>query len=109
MVCTGTHDNDTALGWYKNADEKEREFARLYFGELTEDTAAQTLVRAAYQSVCDLCVVPMQDILGLGSDARMNTPGTVSDKNWSWRLGDGQFGEEAEKRLYTLAKLYGRY
>ena len=108
VVCTGTHDNDTALGWYRHASEKERAFARAYLGTLTEHTAAQAMVRAAYQSVCDICIVPMQDILGLDSDARMNTPGTVSEENWSWRLTDGMYDEKTEKRLYTLAKLYGR-
>ena len=68
----------------------------------------EAMVRAAYQSVCDICIVPIQDILGLDSDARMNTPGTVSEENWSWRLTDGMYDEKTEKRLYTLAKLYGR-
>ena len=109
VVLTGTHDNDTALGWYKNASEEERDFAHAYLGTLSERTAAQALVRAAYQSVCDICVIPMQDVLGLDSDARMNTPGTVGEHNWSWRLKDRQFDEKTEKQLYRLAKLYGRY
>ena len=109
VVYTGTHDNDTALGWYRAASEEERAFARAYLGTLSERTAAQNLVRAAFASVCDLCVVPMQDILGLGSDARMNTPSTVGSHNWTWRMKEGQFDEKTEEKLLTLTKLYGRY
>ncbi len=108
VVYTGTHDNDTSLGWYKNAPEEVRAFAREYLGGLTEKTAARALMRAAYMSVANLAIVPMQDVLGLDSEARMNTPSTVGGTNWAWRLRDGQFDEKTRQMLYKLAKLYGR-
>lgn len=108
VVYTGTHDNDTTLGWYKNAPEDVRAFAREYLGSLTEKNAAHALLRAAYMSVADLAIVPMQDVLGLDSAARMNTPSTVGGTNWAWRLREGQFDEKTCHTLYKMAKLYGR-
>ena len=108
VVYTGTHDNDTTLGWYKSACEEVRAFARAYLGSLTEKNAAHTLIRTAYMSVAQLAIIPMQDVLGLDSGARMNTPSTVGGTNWAWRLKDGQFDEKNRRRLYAMAKLYGR-
>ena len=59
-------------------------------------------------SVAQLAIIPMQDVLGLDSGARMNTPSTVGGTNWAWRLKDGQFDEKNRRRLYAMAKLYGR-
>lgn len=85
-----------------------RAFAREYLGSLTEKNAAHALLRAAYMSVADLAIVPMQDVLGLDSAARMNTPSTVGGTNWAWRLREGQFDEKTRHTLYKMAKLYGR-
>ncbi len=85
----------------------ERENARLYLGEDCDEDIAWALIREAYTSVAETAIVPMQDILGLGSDARMNRPGAGLD-NWSWRLEAGSLtGAHAEK-LRRLAELTGR-
>ena len=91
-ICyTGTHDNDTARGWFTHADERVKERLRAYAGrelpgvEVTEETAASVLTRLAMDSKAELVIVPMQDILNLGSEARMNIPGTP-EGNWRWRF-----------------------
>ena len=83
-VYTGTHDNDTSRGWYDHADEKTRDHFRRYLRS-PGDAPQWDLIHAAYKYVCRLAVVPLQDLLGLGSEARMNTPGTAQG-NWQWRL-----------------------
>jgi len=108
VVYTGTHDNDTALGWYKSAPTAVRTFAREYFGALTEKNVVRYMMRAAYMSVAKTAIVPMQDVLELDSDCRMNTPSTVGGTNWAWRLEDGEFDEKLCQMLARSAKLYGR-
>ena len=107
VVYTGTHDNDTARGWYENASEAERAAAALYLGLTSADDAAWTLIRAAFTSVAQTAIVPVQDVLALGSEARMNMPGAEKD-NWSWRLRPGALTEEHAERLRRLAKASGR-
>jgi len=109
VVYPGTHDNDTALGWYAAAGEKARDHARRYLrvagGEIGWD-----LIRAAYASVSRIAVIPMQDVLSLGPEARFNTPGKPQG-NWRWRLADGildRSGSGAAGYLKGLAALYGR-
>ena len=75
VVYSGTHDNDTARGWYETAKDDERRLAREYLGLTDPEDAPWTLIRAAFASVADTAVIPVQDILGLGSEARMNRPG----------------------------------
>lgn len=106
VAYTGTHDNDTLAGWLENANEEERAFIREYLGWAPPD-AAGALVREALKSAAGLVVVPAQDILGLGSEARMNVPGTVGG-NWSWRLLPGQLDEAAAARMRTMVRIYGR-
>lgn len=84
VAYTGTHDNDTAVGWYASTEERARHHFRVYTGRDGRDVA-WGLIREAWASVASLAVAPMQDFLGLGSDARMNTPG-VAKGNWGWRL-----------------------
>ncbi len=84
LLYTGTHDNDTTLGWYQSADDHTRNLVRCYAGG-NDDTAVDDLIRLAYTSVARWAVLPMQDILALGSEARFNTPG-VAEGNWGWRL-----------------------
>ncbi len=84
IAYTGTHDNDTAVGWYKSADETSRHRFRVYSGRDGSDPA-WALMREAWASVAGTAMAPMQDVLKLGSDARMNTPG-VAKGNWGWRL-----------------------
>ena len=106
VAYTGTHDNDTARGWFAQAPEHERDNARMYLGDDCRDVA-WALVRAAYTSVAETAIVPAQDILGLGPEARMNLPGAEHD-NWSWRLASGGLTREQAERLRRLAEITGR-
>ena len=106
VVYTGTHDNDTTRGWWETAGEEQRRRVRDYLG--TDGGDIQwAFIRAAYASVARRAVVPMQDVLGLGSEARMNTPGRA-DGNWAWRAKADAFRPELAARLRRLAELTGR-
>jgi 4-alpha-glucanotransferase len=107
VVYTGTHDNDTARGWFESASAEERENSLAYLGCASAEEIASGLIRAAYTSVAEMAIVPVQDILGLGSDARMNTPGEEKH-NWTWRLPPGVLRSEHASRLRRLAALTGR-
>ncbi|HMV66045.1 MAG TPA: 4-alpha-glucanotransferase, partial [Myxococcota bacterium] len=89
VVYPGTHDNPTAVGWYEAADERTRDHFRRYLS-VDGRSPAGDLLRASYRSVARDAVIPMQDLLGLGADARMNTPGR-EDGNWAWRCGAEAF------------------
>jgi 4-alpha-glucanotransferase len=106
VVYTGTHDNDTARGWYESASAEEREAAAAYLG-CTSDSAASCLIRTAYTSVAEMAIVPAQDILDLGSEARMNRPG-ATEGNWTWRVRPGALTHDHAARLRRLAELTGR-
>lgn len=99
VVYTGTHDNDTTLGWYRNADEQTREALRTTLGD---DDIPAALVRAAFESPAKLAVTPMQDLLGLGSEARMNVPGTENG-NWTWRFDWPEVPPDFAEHYRTLA------
>lgn len=87
VVYTGTHDNDTSLGWFLAAGDDGRDHLRRYLGIADRDVP-HAILRAAWRSPCDTAIAPMQDLLGLDSSARMNVPGTTED-NWMWRMGHG--------------------
>jgi 4-alpha-glucanotransferase len=117
IVYTGTHDNDTTVGWFTSTDvastqtpeevAEERSFALSYVG--TDGRAIHwDLIRLALSSVADTAIVPLQDILGLDSTARMNTPG-VGEGNWHWRYREEQLGEAERARLRELTAIYGRW
>ena len=106
VVYTGTHDNDTARGWFEGAADAERELARTYLGDDCRDFA-WALIRAAYTSVANTAIVPLQDILGLGGEGRMNTPGDAQH-NWAWRVEAGALTREHAERLRRLAEISGR-
>ncbi len=106
VAYTGTHDNDTTLGWYRQAPEVERDHARRYLGRADADVLPG-LVRAAYASVADTVLVPWQDHLALGSEARMNTPGKP-EGNWSWRFAWEDVPGWLAPHLADLSLLYGR-
>ena len=111
LVYTGTHDNDTAAGWYTKAPEKDRSFASKYLNlPVSADgrDAARAMVRTALASVAVLAISPLQDILGLGSYARFNTPGTLGSGNWTWRTSETSFGPELAAELAELTETYGR-
>ena len=106
-ICyTGTHDNDTTLGWYKNCFEASRDKLRRYFSTDASDIC-WVMIRACFGSVANMAIVPMQDILELDSWARLNKPG-VGQGNWSWRYKQEALTGHLEKRLYETAKMFGR-
>ena len=104
VVYTGTHDNDTTLGWYSHLDAATRDRVRLY---LDAGAMPVALIRAALGSVARLAIVPVQDLLGLGSEARLNTPGTASG-NWTWRLPPASLSADLARRFAELNAVYGR-
>jgi len=117
VVYTGTHDNDTTLGWWtstgagdstRGADDvaKEKEFAMRYLG-CDGSEMHWTLIRAALSSVADTVLIPLQDVLGLGSEARMNLPGRQAG-NWRFRFTWDQLTPEITARLRTLVTTYDR-
>ena len=106
VVYTGTHDNDTTLGWWQAITENERQFLRKY-DPFVDKEPVWHLIRTAWGSVADFAIVPMQDVLNLGSEARMNVPGTPSG-NWTWRMTDEQMATPALDRLAELTDLYYR-
>lgn len=106
VVYTGTHDNDTTLGWWDSAGEPEREYAKAKLGSDGKHIL-DDMIGAAYRSIADTAIIPMQDVLELGSEARMNFPGTTSG-NWKWRFTWDQLMEERLDWLRGLAERTGR-
>jgi 4-alpha-glucanotransferase len=107
VIYTGTHDNDTTVGWFNSGiTDHERRNAEDYFG-CCEDGIHWAFIRGAQNSVADFALIPMQDVLGLGSDARMNTPSSDGG-NWRWRLAPGQFTTELTDKLAHLAEMTDR-
>jgi 4-alpha-glucanotransferase len=107
VVYTGTHDNDTTVGWWKSsATEEEQKLAAIYLG-ISDDGVNWAFIRAALTSVANLVVVPVQDVLGLGSEARMNVP-SQSVGNWSWRLHSGALTPELAGKLAALVDVTDR-
>jgi 4-alpha-glucanotransferase len=115
---TGTHDNDTTVGWWTSSGaasstrtqedvRREREFARAYLGLNEGDEINWVFIRTVMASVADLALYPLQDVLGLGSEARMNLPGTASG-NWRWRVAPGMLTETHARRLREMADAYDR-
>lgn len=106
VVYTGTHDNDTTVGWYQTASEFEKDHVRRYVARDGRDIAWD-LIRLAWASVADYAITPLQDILSLGAEARMNFPGRPQG-NWSWRFLPEHVNTWTLGRLEDLTKLYGR-
>jgi 4-alpha-glucanotransferase len=116
VVYTGTHDNDTTVGWWtgevghstrsKLDIANERDHARRYLA-ITGSEVQWDFIRAALASVADTAIVPVQDLLGLGSEARMNQPGTIGG-NWRWRMLPGQLSDDIAGRLALMAETYDR-
>lgn len=106
VAYTGTHDNDTTVGWFASRPPQERKYILRYLGTSGKEIHWD-LIRLAFASVADVAIVPLQDMLGLGSWARMNMPG-LPKGNWTWRLAPGQLREEHAQRLRELAITYGR-
>lgn len=106
-VCyTGTHDNETTNGWWSTLDEKNRGYLAAYIGRPITDPAWD-MIRLAWSSVSGIAITPLQDVLSLGADARMNRPG-VATGNWGWRFQPHQFHQGLSDRLSGLTELYNR-
>ncbi len=117
VAYTGTHDNDTTLGWWTSSGtedstrrpedvRQERDFAKAYLG-LYDEPIHWSFIRAVMASVADTVLIPLQDVLGLGSEARMNLPGRPNG-NWRWRFTAGALTPELAARLKRLTALYDR-
>ncbi len=100
IVYTGTHDNDTIVGWWDTASKEERAFATKYLA-VTGDDISWDLIRAAWLSKANVAITPLQDVLSLPTGARMNFPGTLGG-NWSWRMPAGAFSPELQAQLSQL-------
>lgn len=107
VVYTGTHDNDTALGWMASAPSADVGTAREYLCLTQEEGLHWGLMRGAWSSVGNLAIVQMQDVLGLGSEARMNTPSTLGN-NWRWRMLPGAATPALARKLHRQMELYQR-
>lgn len=109
VVYPGTHDNSTTVGWYESANEATRDHVRRYF-RISGREIAWDMIRATYSSPANLGIIPMQDLLSLGAEARMNAPGTAQG-NWQWRYTADQLTKlekQSSGYLKELAWLYGR-
>ncbi|HEX9117984.1 MAG TPA: 4-alpha-glucanotransferase [Anaerolineae bacterium] len=106
VVYTGTHDNDTTRGWWLALSPTERTFAQKYLARHGDDIHWD-LIRAALGSIADIALFPLQDVLGIGSDGRMNTPGKATG-NWGWRFREEALDEGVRRRLAEMTLLYGR-
>ncbi|PID56526.1 4-alpha-glucanotransferase [candidate division KSB3 bacterium] len=106
VVYTGTHDNDTTRGWFEKASEQDKHMVRTYL-QSTGTDICWDFIHAAWSSVADMAMVPLQDILELGSEARMNTPSTLGG-NWAWRFTWDMISQDALERLKLFTKIYDR-
>lgn len=107
VVYTGTHDNDTTVGWYEKASDYEKGRLLHYVGCMSPEGAHWTLIRLALMSVANQAIIPLQDVLGYGSDCRMNTPGQ-GEGNWGWRYRSDVLTWEVRDRLRSLTELANR-
>lgn len=107
VVYTGTHDNTTTAAWQQTVPQEDAAFARNYLGIGPEGNLAHAIIRAAQASVADTCIIPLQDYMELGAEARINTPGT-SEGNWCWRVRPDSLTHELAQQIYEMTELYGR-
>lgn len=107
VVYTGTHDNTTTQDWQFSAPRKDAAFARRYLGITGRGDFAGAMIRAAQGSVANTCVIPLQDYLRLGAEARINTPGTAYG-NWRWRVTREELSPRLARRMWRIAQTYGR-
>lgn len=107
VAYTGTHDNDTILGWYQTISKEDAEYVKNYLRVKEEDDLPWSMMASLWESVAMLTIVQAQDVLGLGSEARMNTPATLGN-NWCWRALPGSFSRELAHKLKYQMRLYGR-
>lgn len=108
VAYTGTHDNDTIMGWYDSLIKKDKAVAKQYLNIRSRKDVHLVFIREALKSAANTAVIPIQDYLALGSEARINTPSTTGG-NWVWRAGKEMFTKELAGQMRALAKLYGRW
>lgn len=109
VVYTGTHDNTPTRAWVEEISDGERDFARSYINSIHTDYGqfVWDFIREAYRSVADLCIIPIQDYLCKGREARLNTPGSA-DGNWQWRLRPNILSQELSQSIHSLTEVYSR-
>ena len=107
VAYTGTHDNDTTVGWYAQATDVEKDYVRRYLGRDGSDIAWD-FIRLAWSSVANTALTTVQDLLGLGREARLNLPGATGAPNWCWRVPVGALDDHLASRLHDLTFVYGR-
>ena len=103
---TGTHDNDTSEGWWKNASENAKELAKKYLPP--RDSIHEAMIEEVLSSRAETAIIPMQDVLGLSSEGRMNTPGTVGSPNWRWRMKPGDMRTDLAMELRDMNEFFER-
>ena len=107
VVYTGTHDNDTTCGWYKTASKQAKKTFSEYFESVKSENPQDILIRSAFASCADTVIIPMQDYLGLDSNARMNTPSTLGG-NWEWRIDSKLLNATLSDKILHLTQIYCR-
>jgi 4-alpha-glucanotransferase len=107
IVYSGTHDNDTTVGWFEQLSDGEKQTFIDYLGGISADGVHWDLIRLAYSSISNMAIIPVQDLLGLGTQARMNFPGTATG-NWEWRYDSGDLQPQISDRLQNLGAVFGR-
>ena len=109
IVYTGTHDNTPSRAWIEEIGDGDRDFVRRYINSMNTNYGAFVwdFIREAYRSVAKLCIIPLQDYLVLGKEARINEPGTIGN-NWQWRLKPNFLSGELARSIRGLAEVYGR-
>ena len=110
VVYTGTHDNETVRGWYKrisHEDPKTKKYFDTYASCSGEDQAAEAAIKLALGTVCNTCIIPLQDYMNIDNNARVNTPSTLGF-NWNWKMKEGQLTEELSQKIESLTTVYGR-
>ena len=106
VAYTGTHDNETTAQWFKNLKSSDLNYALDYINH-TSGSKTDSLIKATLATVADTAIIPMQDYLNLGSEARFNIPSTLGG-NWVWRLKDSQIDRIVRQKIKHFTKLYGR-
>lgn len=108
VVYTGTHDNDTTPGWYAEMPANDKKFAKQYLNFKGNKSCELHFIRAALASVAETAIIPMQDYIGAGSEARINHPSTIG-ANWKWRMKNTVLSNsELSKEIFEMSRLYGR-
>ena len=107
VVYTGTHDNDTIVGWYKKAKAADKKWVKDYLDISNDKEIHWNFIKSAWGSIADIAIAPIQDFLGLDDKSRINTPGVASG-NWRWRLSENDLTDELAKKIAYITKIYGR-